>query len=192
MRVFRMGIFGVHMVMIMVVMMVMAVIMVMVVAMVVIVAVVMIVIVVMMVMPHIQAAFACAERVAQLAIRHVRAGRRGSLPFHVVVMAFLHCTDFGLESQNLDAVFAHHAGGRRDVCKRGMLFALFDWDGLGLATVHRQNLRAIATGAAVWRAHVAQLLGHALCEGFQHFRVIVQIAGFDEMDARVFRRQPCR
>ena len=45
--------------------------------------------VVMVVMPHIQPAFARAEGIAQLAVRHVRPRRGGALPLHMVVMAFL-------------------------------------------------------------------------------------------------------
>lgn len=62
-----------------------------------------------------KAAHASAEGVAQFAVGHIRPRCRGALAFDVVVMGFLNCADFGFETNNLNAVFAQHAGGRRCV-----------------------------------------------------------------------------
>lgn len=73
--------------------------------------------VVMMVMPmrvlHLEPAHTGTKRIAQIAISHVGSGRRRSLPLYVMVMALLHRAHFGLKTQDLRPVLAHHAGRRR-------------------------------------------------------------------------------
>ena len=56
---------------------------------------------------HIQAARASAKVIAQFASLDRRTGRIRPLALDMVVVAFLHRTDLGLEAQNLFAVFAH-------------------------------------------------------------------------------------
>src|SRR6056297_3360773 len=65
-----------------------------------------------------QSAQARAERIAQAAIRHVRARRAGALAFDMVMVAFLHGAHLGFEAQDGGAIFAHHAGRRGDVAER--------------------------------------------------------------------------
>ncbi len=93
-----MGVFGMMVVVVMIVAVIMPVVMMVVVAVVVL---------------RLKPAHAGAERIAQRAIRHVRAGSRGTLPFHMVVMAFLDRTNLIFEPEDLHPIFAKHAGGRR-------------------------------------------------------------------------------
>ena len=51
-----------------------------------------------------------------------------------------------------------------------------------LAFIKRQNLTAIAANSAVGRWCVANLFDDPFGKGFQHFGVIAQIAGLDELD----------
>ena len=60
-----------------------------------------------------QPAEARAETVAERAVGDIRARGRGALPFDMVVVAFLHGADLGLETQDLHPVLAHRAVGRR-------------------------------------------------------------------------------
>ena len=64
------------------------------------------VIMMVMMMRHLQPAFPGAEGVAQRTIRHVRPRGRGTLPLHMVVVAFLHRADLTLEPDDGSAVFA--------------------------------------------------------------------------------------
>ena len=82
------------------------------------------VIVVMMVVVvifHIQTAFPGAEVLTQITGFHRGAGRICPLPFYVMVMAFLYRAHFGLEPQNLGAVFAHGTIGRRGFLGAGIV-----------------------------------------------------------------------
>lgn len=82
-----------------------------------IVAVVMTVAVTMVVMVMMALAFKPAQPrtkgVAKLAFIHVRSGRIGALAFNMVMMAFLNRTNLAFKAQNLGAIFAHRAIGRR-------------------------------------------------------------------------------
>ena len=67
------------------------------------------IVVVMVMVPHLQPAFARAERIAQFAISDIRSGCGGALPLHMVVMTFLYHANFAFEPQHLLAVFAEGA-----------------------------------------------------------------------------------
>ena len=56
-----------------------------------------VVMVMCMIILHLQTAHAGTERIAQLAIRHIRARCRSALPLHMMVMAFLYRAYFILE-----------------------------------------------------------------------------------------------
>ena len=71
--------------------------------------VVVVVVLMMVVMRGVQPAGPGAERIAERAIGHVRARRRGALPLDMVVMTLLRGADLGLEAQHLGAVLAHGA-----------------------------------------------------------------------------------
>jgi flagellar basal body-associated protein FliL len=57
-----------------------------------------VVVIVMMFVLHRQSTHACAERIAQLAIRHIGPRRRRTLAFHVMVVAFLDRAHFALKT----------------------------------------------------------------------------------------------
>ena len=58
---------------------------------------------------HLKTTRARAERVTMNAVFDIGAGSARTLPFDVVVMAFLRRTNLGLKPKNLRAVFAHRA-----------------------------------------------------------------------------------
>ena len=194
MRVFCMGVFRV--VVIVVVMMIMTVIMVvmmpvivgvivrMAVTMVMIMGVVMIVVVVMVVI-HVQPAGPGAEMITERTGVHGRPRRIGPLPFHMMVVAFLHRAQLAFKAQHFDAIFAHHAGGRRRVGEGRMFGAVLGGNRRHFRVVQRKDLIAIAAGAAIGRRHRTHLFGDPLGEGFQHLLVIVQVTRFDKLDLRV-------
>ena len=64
-------------------------------------------------LPGREAAEPGAEVVAERAVGDVGARRARALPLDMVMVAFLHRADLGLEAQDLDAVLAHGAIGRR-------------------------------------------------------------------------------
>lgn len=91
-------------------------------------------VVIMIVLKRLEAANASAESIAETAVRHVRAGRIRTLPFDVVMMAFLYGTHFALEPQHGRAVFAQNTrwwwhgpkGGMRTVLGADLaVFAIF-------------------------------------------------------------------
>lgn len=176
---------------------VMLVVMVMIVVMAVVMIVIMVVAMIMVMMRlRLQPAHSGAERIAERAIRHVRTRGRGTLSLDMMMVAFLHRAHFGLEPQNLRAVFAHDAGGRRHIAKRrmpgaprlGQGGALFGRDALHRPALNGKDLRAILTGAAIGRRHCTQLLGHSFGKGFQNLGVITEIPGLDELHARMLCR----
>ena len=65
----------------------------------------MVVVVIMMVLRN-QTAHAGAECITQRTVSHIRPRCIGTLPFDVVMVAFLHGTDLALKSQNLHTVLA--------------------------------------------------------------------------------------
>lgn len=154
-----------------------------VVIMVVVVIVVMIVVMVVVVGCR-QAAHASTEGVAVLAIGHVGAGGGGALALNMVVVGFLDGADFGFKAEDLGAVFAEHAGWRWRVGEGGV-FALVWCDVFVVPVVECQHLFAVAADAAVGGWVLARLFNDAFGEGFQHFWVIAQVAGFDELDVGV-------
>jgi hypothetical protein len=127
--------------------------------------VIMMVMMVMMIILHLQTAHAGAEGVTQRAIRHVRSRRRSTLPFHMMVMAFLNSANFGLKAQNLHAVLAHHTRGWWHRGKRWMLAILW-FDVMVIAIIKRQDLLAECTYSAVGWRHRTNLFLHTLSEGF--------------------------
>lgn len=164
------------------------VVMMMVMRMIVVVAVIMMVVVVIMTLGF-KAAKAGTEAVAKRTILDVGAGRRRTLPFNVVVVAFLHRAHFRLESQHLRAVFAHDAGGRRCGVEGRVSGAFFDGDGgaLGggdlyhLFAFDRQDLRAVLAGCAIGGRHLACLFGDAVGKGGKDAVMIAQVARFGEL-----------
>lgn len=157
----------------------------MVVVMVVIVAVV--VMVMVMVICRLKTAHARAEGITERTIGHIGPWRIGTLPFDMVMMAFLHGTHFAFKPQHGCAIFAQHAGRRRDRTK-GRMGAICCADMVVLALLKRQNLTAIAANTAIGRWCVADLFHDPFGKCFQHLGVIAQIAGLDELDIRVFSR----
>ena len=108
---------SVHMIVVVMVMMPMVVIVVM--------MMVVIMIVVVMIMIHIQTAHARAEMIAFGTIRHVGPWGICTLPFNMMVVAFLHRTNLGFKAQNLRAILAHHTCWWRHIAKRWMPSAFF-------------------------------------------------------------------
>ena len=159
----------------------------MVVVMIVIVVVIVIIPMVMVVMMilRLEPAHAGAECVAKFTISHVGARRVGTLPFHVVVVAFLNRPNFAFKPEHLRAVFAQDACWRRDRTKSRMA-AIFCADLVGLAVFQGQNLTAIATDPAVGWRRIAVLFHDPFGDSFEHFGVIAQIARLYELDIRVF------
>ena len=78
---------------------------------------------------QVQAALPGAEGITQVAVRDIRPRRRRSLPFDMMVMAFLNCAHLCLKPQNLSAIFAHCAVGWRN-------FANLFGDALGKSFQH--------------------------------------------------------
>ena len=73
----------------------------------------------------------------------------------MVMMAFLHCADFGFEPQNLSAVLTQDTDRRWYGAKGGMPGPLCRADSPDLAVFHCQNLRTIAANPAIGRRHIA-------------------------------------
>ena len=176
MRVLGMRIDRMHVIMAIVVMMIMIVAMVVIVMMV----------IVIMRMRDFQSTYPCAERIAQVAIRDIRPRRRSALPFNMMVMALLNCTNLMLKAQDLRAVFAKHTSRRRRVGERRVADPILGCDRNLFAALHRQHLGAIRAGAAVWRWVLAGLLNDPLCECLKHLRMIAQISRLHERDPRIF------
>ena len=105
----------------------------------------------------------------------------------MVVVAFLHCADFAFEPKHFGPVFAHDAQRRRR-CGKGRVLAVSGTDFALLSPCKGQHLIAVGTDAAVGRRHSPRLFGDPFGEGFQHFGMIAQIAGFDELDAGMLCR----
>jgi hypothetical protein len=90
------------------------------------VVVIMAVVVMMVVVIHsFKAAHTRAEGIAVRAVCNVGARRIGTLPFDVVVVAFLNGTNFALKPQNAGTVFAQNASWRRHrpECRVGAVFS---------------------------------------------------------------------
>ena len=146
------------------------------------------VIMVMVIMRRLKPANARAKRIAQCTVSDVRTLCRCALPFNVVVVRFLHSTNFGLKAQYLGAVFAQHACRRRCVGKCRVLFTHIRRNSDLFTAVHRQHLGPVRTGATVgWRV-LTSLLNNPLSKGFQHLGMITQIACFDELNVTVLSR----
>ncbi len=128
-------------------------------------------VVVVVIIGSLQAAHPRAERVTQFTIHHVGAGRIRTLTFDMVVVTFLHGTDFALETQNGSAVLAKNASRWWYGPKR-RVFAIFCTNLAAFATFQRKHLATIATDAAIGWGCRADLLHDALCKGFQHLWMI--------------------
>ena len=66
---------------------------------------VMMVIIMVVVVAHVQTAHTRAELIAHLTVFDIGTGRIGTLPFNVVMMAFLNGTDLSFEPKDLCPVF---------------------------------------------------------------------------------------
>ena len=135
MRVFGMGVCGVVMVVVMIMVVIMPVVVVM---------------VIMVVIGHHQAAHPRAEAVAMHAVCDIRSRCVCALPLDVVVMAFLHGTDLGLEAQHLHTVFAQNTSRRRDGTESGVI-TVFGFDVVVVTILQSQHLLAVGTDPAVGR-----------------------------------------
>ena len=165
---------------------IMVVVMMMVVPMTVVMIVMMVIImVVMVVVAHVQTAHTRAELIAHLTVFDIGTGRIGTLPFDVVVVAFLHRTDLALEPKDLCPVFTEHAGRRRHRTK-GRMATLFDTNVVRVAVFQCQNLATITADTAVRRRGITVLFHDPFGKGLKHFGVIPQVACFDELDTGMF------
>ena len=75
---------------------------------------VMVVMTVVVIGVSLQTAQACTEGIAQRTVRNVGTRCARPLAFHMVMVAFLHGTHFGLKADHFGSVFAQYAGRRRD------------------------------------------------------------------------------
>lgn len=136
--------------------MVVVIVVIMVIMMMVVIVVIMVMVVVMLVL-CLQSTHASTEGIAERTISHIRSRCIRPLAFDMVVVAFLHCTDFVFKAQHLSAVFAQNTSRWRNRAKCRMT-AVFDTDLVGFAVFQCQHLAAIAADAAVgWRG-IAVLL----------------------------------
>ena len=133
-------------------MMVVVIVVIMVIMMMVVIVVIMVmVMVVVMLVLCLQSTHASTEGIAERTISHIRSRCIRPLAFDMVVVAFLHCTDFVFKAQHLSAVFAQNTSRWRNSAKCRMT-AVFDTDLVGFAVFQCQHLAAIAADAAVgWR-----------------------------------------
>ena len=134
---------------------------------------VLIMMVVMVVVPHMQTALARAKGRAKLAIADSWSGGRGTLPLHVVMMAFLHRPKLAFKAQHLHPVFAKHTSGWHRAVYLWPVFRLYV---LVAFALDGQHLFSIGASAAIGHGHIAGLFQHTFGESFEHFRVVVQIA----------------
>ena len=141
--------------------------------------------VVVIVIQHDQPAHARAEGIAMGTICHVRAGRIRTLPLDMVVVAFLHRSDFALEPEDLSAVFAQDARRGRN-CPESRMRPILDADLMAFTIFERQHLTAITANPAVGRRRRAYLLHDPFGERLEHLRMVAQIACLDELFVGMF------
>lgn len=154
----------------------------------------MMIVIMMMVVIRLETAHTCAESIAELAIRNIGTRRRGTLPFDVMVMAFLDSTNLCLKTDHLSAVFTQNTGLRRNLTKGGVIArldrskAFGGLDVLVLTAFERKDLLAERTDTAVRDHSLAVLLFDPFGKGLKNLWVIVKITGFDKMNIGMLSR----
>lgn len=127
-----------------------------------------------------------AEGIAKPAIRYIRPRCRRSLAFDMMVVAFLHGTDFVLEPHDGDPVFTQDTSGRWDVAKGWMSGAILGRDLLHRRAVRGEDLCTVSTCPTIGRRVLACLFDYPLGERGQNLGMVAQVGGLDEGDVRVF------
>jgi hypothetical protein len=92
------------------------------------VTVIMVEMVIMMMIRHFEPAHPSAKMITIGTIRDIRAGRVRPLTFDMMVMAFLHRADLGLEPQHLRAVLTQNTGRRWHIAKGRMAVTILCGD----------------------------------------------------------------